>query len=282
MRNNFPKIIFELMKKDKNIFCLLGDIGVFSFNNIFKKFKNKIINIGTLEQSLVGIAAGLSKGGFKLVIHSISPFLVLRALEQIKIDLVYNKINCNIVTVGASNDYAKLGTTHYCFEDLHILSAYKDINIYTPTNGAEFEYLFEKNYKSGINYFRIISDHQIKCIKSNKLIKTKNSNKLIIFFGYFSQNILDSFNYNFYYINKFSRNLNLNPFTKYEIIYVIEPFFGNILEKHLRKNKNFNQIKIKTISYDKTIIHKYGSKKEQDKYLKFNELNIIKSINNEK
>ena len=118
MRKIFPKTIDELMQKDKRIFCLLGDIGVFSFRDTFKKFKDRILNMSTMEQTMIGFSAGLSKAGYIPVVHSITPFLVLRALEQIKIDLVYNKLSCNIISVGASNDYSKLGTTHHCFEDI--------------------------------------------------------------------------------------------------------------------------------------------------------------------
>ena len=40
MRKIFPKVTHSLMKKNKKIFCLLGDIGVFSFRDVFKKYKN--------------------------------------------------------------------------------------------------------------------------------------------------------------------------------------------------------------------------------------------------
>ena len=60
------------------------------------------------------------------------------------------------VRVGASNDYAKLGSTHHCFEDINTLSNYEDINLFIPSNEIEFKHLFNKFYNDGsINYFRI-------------------------------------------------------------------------------------------------------------------------------
>ena len=112
--------------------------------------------MSTMEQSMIGFAAGLSKAGFIPIIHTITPFLVLRALDQIKIDFVYNKLACNIVSVGASNDYTKLGTTHHCFEDINILSNYEDINLFIPSNEKEFKNLYKKYYNNNqINYFRL-------------------------------------------------------------------------------------------------------------------------------
>ena len=181
MRKTFPQVTENLMKKDKNIFCLLGDIGVFSFRNIFKKYKDRILNMSTMEQSMIGFAAGLSRANFIPIIHTIAPFLVLRALDQIKIDFVYNKLSCNIVSVGASNDYTKLGTTHHCFEDINILSSYEDINLFIPANEKEFKYLFEKSYNNkSINYFRLSEKKFYFNIQTNGFLKNTKKKLLLI------------------------------------------------------------------------------------------------------
>ena len=281
MRKNFPIITENLMKKNKNIFCLLGDIGVFSFRNVFKNYKNRILNMSTMEQSMLGFAAGLSKVGFIPIIHTIVPFLVLRALDQIKIDFVYNKLNCNIVSVGASNDYTKLGTTHHCFEDINILSSYEDINLFVPSNEREFKYLFEKNYNNNsINYFRLSEKKFYFPIKTNGFIKNHKKKLLLIIVGNslnfndINQNKIDIF-----YVNKISKNMNFKFLNKYKKILIIEPYFGNVLERRIKKKIKKNKY-ISTISYEKTIIHKYGTKEEQDRYLKFDKNNILKRINN--
>ena len=280
MRKTFPKVTENLMKKNKKVFCLLGDIGVFSFRNVFKNYKNRILNMSTMEQSMIGFAAGLSKIGFIPIIHTITPFLVLRSLEQIKIDFVYNKLNCNIVSVGASNDYTRLGTTHHCFEDVNILSSYQDINLFIPSNEKEFKYLFEKHYNNNlINYFRL-SEKKINFnIKSNGYLKNLKKKSLLIIVG----NSLDyqdvnTGKYDVYYVNKISKEMNFKFLSRYKKILIIEPYFGNVLERRIKK-KVRKKIYISTVSYEETIIHKYGNKIEQDKYLKFDKKNIIKKIN---
>ena len=54
MREVFPKFIEDYLIKDKKIFVLLGDIGVHSFRNVFNNFEKNILNIGILEQTMVG------------------------------------------------------------------------------------------------------------------------------------------------------------------------------------------------------------------------------------
>ncbi len=279
MRKTFPNVTENLMKKNKKIFCLLGDIGVFSFRNIFKDYKNRILNMSTMEQSMIGFAAGLSKIGFVPIIHTITPFLVLRSLEQIKIDFVYNKLNCNIVSVGASNDYTKLGTTHHCFEDINILSSYEDINLFIPSNEEEFKYLFEKNYNNNlINYFRLSEKKINYYIKNNGFLKKHKKKSLLIIVGNsFDYQDVNTDKFDVYYVNNISKKMRFEFLNKYKKILIIEPYFGNVLERRIKK-KIKEKIYISTVSYEETIIHKYGNKIEQDKYLKFDKKNILKKI----
>ena len=72
--------------------------------------------------------------------------------------------------------------------------------------------------------------------------------------------------------------MNFKFLNRYKKILIIEPYFGNVLERRIKK-KVKKKIYISTVSYEETIIHKYGSKIEQDKYLKFFNKNILKKIN---
>ena len=86
MRKQFTATIKEIFSKDKKTIMLLGDIGVYSFRDLFKKYPKRFYNIGILEQSMISMAAGLSNVGFNPIVHTIAPFIVNRAFEQLKID----------------------------------------------------------------------------------------------------------------------------------------------------------------------------------------------------
>ena len=72
--------------------------------------------------------------------------------------------------------------------------------------------------------------------------------------------------------------MNFNFLNKYNKILIIEPYFGNVLERRIKEILR-KKVFISTCSYQETIIHKYGNKKEQDKYLKFDKKNISRKIN---
>jgi len=160
MRKDFTKIVSEIFNQDPRVMLFLGDIGVYGFRELIESDPNRAINMGTLEQAMIGIAAGAAQEKLVPVVHTIAPFIVERALEQIKIDFAYQGLGGNLITVGASFDYSKLGCTHHCPADITTLLNIPNIKIFVPGNGKEFERLFKNNYSSGyLNYFRL-SEHQ--------------------------------------------------------------------------------------------------------------------------
>ena len=58
----------------------------------------------------------------------------------------------------------------------------------------------------------------------------------------------------------------------YKNILIIEPYFGNVLERRIKEILR-KKVYISTCSYQETIIHKYGKKKN-----KINISNLIKKI----
>ena len=79
MRIQFNKTVQRLFKKNKKLFIILGDIGVYGFKDLLKE--KRAINIGILEQATISFAAGLAKIGFIPVVHTIATFMVNRAFE---------------------------------------------------------------------------------------------------------------------------------------------------------------------------------------------------------
>ncbi len=140
MRKQFTATVEKLLADDHRIVLLLGDIGVHVFRKSFELYPDRCYNLGTAEQTTVGMAAGLAKEGFYPIVHSIAPFLVRRAYEQICIDFGAQELRGLFVTVGADNDYPALGPTHRCPEDLTLMQCVPGMLCYAPENEDVVDY----------------------------------------------------------------------------------------------------------------------------------------------
>jgi len=159
MRKRFRDTALALAKDDERIVLLFGDVSVYLFKDFIEAYPDRFYNIGICENAILGVGAGLSSQGLIPVMHTITPFITERSYEQIKLDLCYNRFGGNIVTCGASFDYAWDGATHHAYTDLAILRLLPGMEVIQPGSVKELEVLFRSQYANGRpTYFRL-SDH---------------------------------------------------------------------------------------------------------------------------
>jgi transketolase len=159
VRKQFRDTVVELAEKDPKVVVVLGDISHFLFLPFQEKHPTRCYNMGICENALISIAGGLGSQGFYPFVHTIAPFLSERSYEQIKLDLCYNQFGANIVTTGASFDYAWDGATHHCYTDLAILRLLPRMEVLQPGSKTELDTLIRSQYSNGNpTYFRL-SDH---------------------------------------------------------------------------------------------------------------------------
>lgn len=156
MRKQYILTTDQLSDADERVITLLGEIGVFSFRNIKQKHKNQVQNLGIMEPASIGIAAGLAQEGFIPFFHTIAPFIVERAYEQLKVDFGYQCLCGNFVSVGASYDDGGLGSTHYCPADVPALMHIPNMQIVVPGTAKETDQLICSSYDNGYpTYYRL-------------------------------------------------------------------------------------------------------------------------------
>lgn len=108
MKWEFQLALAEAMRLDPSIILIFGDVGYTMFRDLRQQFPDRCINGGLCEQSMVSMAAGMAIEGFRPVLYSITPFLLERAFEQIKLDI--DQMNLPVGLVGYSDHSA--GPTH--------------------------------------------------------------------------------------------------------------------------------------------------------------------------
>ena len=159
MRKQFTKTLKDILYSDEKTVLLLGDIGVYGFTDELNKIPERAYNIGILEQTTIGLAAGMANSGLIPFVHTIAPFIVERALEQLKLDFGYQELNGNFISVGGSYDFTGLGCTHHCPGDMALLLTIPKMEILIPGNGMEFDTLIKHTYNSGNPTYTRISEN---------------------------------------------------------------------------------------------------------------------------
>lgn len=159
MRRKFGKLINELAKKDKKIVLLVGDIGYGIFDDFRKNHPKRFFNLGICEQSIIGVASGMALEGLKPWVYTITPFLIERPFEQIKLDIDQQKANVNLVGFA---DYPTLGPTHSETNAKKLISLFSNIKSFFPKNSNETEKFVKKTYKiNGPTFISLKSDKKI-------------------------------------------------------------------------------------------------------------------------
>jgi len=159
MRRRFGKIINELAKKDDKIVLLVGDIGYGIFDDFRKEHPKNFFNLGICEQSLIGAASGMSLEGLKPWVYTITPFLIERPFEQIKLDIDQQNANVNLVGFA---DYPTLGPSHAELDGKKLMKFFKNIDSFFPKDSDETElYTYQSYKKNGPNFISLKSDNTI-------------------------------------------------------------------------------------------------------------------------
>lgn len=134
MRRTFGKLISQIAEKDARVHLIVGDIGFGIFDDFREKFPDRFLNIGICEQTMIGVAAGMALEGLKPWVYTITPFLIERPFEQIKLDINQQKTNVKLVGYA---DYPTLGPTHSASDEQRLMAIHENINCFYPRDGVE-------------------------------------------------------------------------------------------------------------------------------------------------
>jgi len=149
MRERMSEVVHELIETDPKTALVLADISARYFREDLRRFPHRAVNVGIMEQTAVSLAAGFALEGFHPIVHSITPFVVERPYEQIKLDFCYQGLGGTLISTGASYDYGTDGMTHQGPGDVSILKALPGMQVCVPGTADEFESLLRQTYDNG-------------------------------------------------------------------------------------------------------------------------------------
>jgi len=147
MRTVFGRTVTELLDEDPRAALVLADISVTEYlGEAVRRHPERAVNLGIMEQAMVGVAAGLAMEGFRPIAHSLAPFMAERPYEQLKLDFGYQGLGGTFVSVGGSYDYAAEGATHHAPADVTLMLAIPGMEVLVPGHGEEVAALLRATY----------------------------------------------------------------------------------------------------------------------------------------
>ena len=133
----FGQAILECAKERDDFYVLSADLAQSSGLTRFRsEFPERMINTGIAEQNMIGVAAGLAKDGTNVFATSFSPFVTMRACEQVRMNMGYMQLNIKTVGLGSGLIMAQLGNSHFGLEDGSMMRAIPGMTVVNPADGA--------------------------------------------------------------------------------------------------------------------------------------------------
>ena len=268
MRAELAKLCLETVKTDTKSVVMVGDISHFLLRETEQVAPNRFYNIGICEQTIIGMASGMAIEGMSPIVHTIAPFLVERAHEQIKVDLGYQHTEVTIVTVGGTYDYSNLGCTHHCYNDIALMRSIPNMEVYEPGTPQEFRELFTQTWGNrNPKYFRLSAHTHSQDVtvqsKEVNIIRDSKDGRWIFVTGHLLDDVLEDTTCGVIYVStlhsvsKNSIEMLNKLFTNQSKLYSVENHFkigglGDLVS-------DIFSLPVKRIGLDRKFLTNYGS-----------------------
>lgn len=161
MRDAFFEELARRAENDDRIVFFTADHGAQSLDDFQAKFPERFYNVGIAEQNMVSMAGGLASKGKIPVVYGIAPFVSLRALEQVTLDVASMNLPVTIVGIGPGFCYSTDGYTHHGLQDVGVMATVPNLTILNSSDPVSTR-LFASEIGSemlGPRYVRIEKGH---------------------------------------------------------------------------------------------------------------------------
>ena len=265
------------------------DIGMWAIRDVLKDYPDRCTNVGIYEDAMISISAGMSSRGLIPTVFGIQPYLIERTLEQIKMDLAYQKMGINVVGTGAAVDYPKYGYSHYCAEDVQLIKMIPGCEFIAPGTAKEFISLFNQSYRNGHPTFFRICDHpntvydiDVKFGKANLIQKGNKATVIVV--SVMLDKVMEVCKSQdvtvLYYttLEPFDHELLANNCDSGKIL-VVEPEYEGSLLFDIHKALPNKNLWIEQVGFPREIFRNYGTYEEKLQYYGLTQERINEKLN---
>ncbi|CYU81468.1 transketolase family protein [Streptococcus suis] len=158
MRLVYSDFLAQVGQEDTTIAAIEADLSSSMVTNkLSSVLGGRYVNVGIMEQEMVGVAAGLSLLGYKPYIHTFGPFASRRVYDQVFISLAYAQLNATVIGSDAGVSAEMNGGTHMPFEELGLMRLIPKARVYEVSDDVQFQAVLKETIKvDGLKYIRTI------------------------------------------------------------------------------------------------------------------------------
>jgi transketolase len=273
MRAQAADTVCELFAADPRVAVVLAEISVDRFAPAFGHDPSRAVNVGIMEQAMVGVAAGFAMEGFHPVVHTIAPFVAERALEQLKLDFGNQELGGLVIAVGGSYDYGTEGTTHHSPGDVQALLTIPGADVLVPGAAGEVDQLIRATYDDGrLSYLRtqVDGNRRDRHVELGRLsVERRGSGPTVLAVGPMLDRTLEAVegsDATVLYVttvSPFDADGLLAAMTGDEVV-VVEPMFEGTLAALVTTALAGRSVGVRSIGVPRRVIREYGTAAELD------------------
>jgi transketolase len=282
MRAQAIDTVADLFEHDPRVAVVLAEISVDRFKPVFAHDPTRAVNVGIMEQTMVGVAAGYALEGFHPVVHTITPFVAERALEQLKLDFGHQQLGVLVITVGGSE-----GPTHHSPGDVQALLTIPATQVLVPGAAAEADRLVRDTYANDrITYLRtqIVANREARPVELGRLlVERRGSRATVIAVGPMLDRTLEAtadMDVTVLYAT------TLNPLDADTLsrelagddVVVVEPFFAGTLAGLVSEALRDRPTRLHFVGVPRAVIRDYGTPEQLDQVLGLDAAGIRRQV----
>jgi len=152
-RSGFGEGLLELGKKNPKVVALCADLtGSLKMDAFEDSFPERFFQVGISEANMIGMAAGLTIGGYIPFTGTFANFSTGRVFDQIRQSVAYSGKNVKICASHAGITLGEDGATHQILEDIGMMKMLPGMTVINPCdfNQTKQATLAIANYKGPV------------------------------------------------------------------------------------------------------------------------------------
>lgn len=132
-RSGFGDGLLEAGRRNEKVVALCADLtGSLKMGDFQKAFPERFFQTGIAEANMIGIAAGLSIGGYIPFTGTFANFSSARVYDQIRMVVAYSNKNVKVCASHAGVTLGEDGATHQTLEDVGMMKMLPNMTVIVP------------------------------------------------------------------------------------------------------------------------------------------------------